>query len=73
MKEIPTIPLKQLLKELQPFIDDDINKYEVSFSGLTFDKPKLRSDSLIQIEFRETVYLSHDGHVVVENHIEEKS
>ncbi len=74
MKQIPTIPLKELLMRLKPYIDtDDVNNYEVSFSGLTFYRPTLRSDSVIQIEFEETVYRNSQDRVVVENHKEEKS
>ena len=69
MKQIPTIPLKQLLDDLSVY---DKNM-EVSFSGLTYQRPKQQSDKLIQIQFEETVYRNSQNDLVFENHKEEKS
>ena len=53
------------LKQLLSGYADDI---EVSFSGLTFYRLKLRSETTVQVEFAESVYRSDKGQVVVENH-----
>ena len=69
MKQIPTIPLKQLLDELSLY--DKI--MEVSFSGLTFKTTKPQSDKVIQVQFEETVYRNSQNDLVFETHKEEKS
>lgn len=62
-KEIPTITLGRLREELSQWPDDT----EISFSGLTWYRPKQRGENLVQIEFNELVYLDEEGRVVVQN------
>ncbi len=69
MKQIPTVPLKQLLDELSLYD----KSMEVSFSGLTFKTTKPQSNKVIQVQFEETVYRNFQGDLVFENHKEEKS
>jgi hypothetical protein len=59
----PTITLGQLRSALAQYSDDT----EISFSGLTFYRTKLRGDKLVQIEFNEQVYRDASGRVVVQN------
>lgn len=61
----PTIDLDSFLKELEIYKGKG---YELTFSGLTYYRPKQRAQKLLQIEFNETVYLDSKGCVVVENH-----
>ena len=61
--QIPTITIAELKEHLKGFPDD----YDVSFSGLTFYRTKIRGPKLVQIEFNETVYRDENNRVVVEN------
>ena len=65
MPKVPTVDLDSFLKELEIYKGKG---YQLSFSGLTYYRPKQRADKLVQIEFNETVYLDSKGRVVVENH-----
>lgn len=57
-KEIPTITVAWLRKELSRYSDD----YEISFSGgLTYMRLKTRGDKLVQMEFEENVYPDEKG------------
>lgn len=59
----PTITVGQLRQELAGLADE----CEVSFSGLTFYRVKMRGDNLAQVEFAQPVFLDEQGHVVVQN------
>lgn len=61
----PTIDLDSFLKELEIYKGEG---YKLTFSGLTYYRPKPRGEKLLQIEFNETVYLDAQGDVAVENH-----
>lgn len=56
-KKYPTIKLSSLLEDLAPFIKEleHGKDYDVSFSGLTYYRPKPRGDNFLQIEFDEAV------------------
>ena len=61
----PTVDLDSFLKELEIYKGQG---YQLTFSGLTYYRPKVRGEKLLQIEFNETVYLDSSNNVVVENH-----
>ena len=63
LPEVPKITVGDLKRQLSLF-DDDI---EISFSGLTFYRLKMRGSKLVQIEFGQQVYRDDNGEVVVEN------
>ncbi len=48
---------------LEAYKDDK----ELFFGGLEFYRLKDRGDDIVQVEFRQTVYLNDQGKVVVEN------
>lgn len=61
----PTIDLDSFLEQLEIYKGKG---YRLTFSGLTYYRPKERGEKLLQIEFDQTVYLDDEGLVVVENH-----
>jgi len=61
----PTVDLDSFLKELEIYKGQG---YQLTFSGLTYYRPKPRGEKLLQIEFNETVYLDSSNNVAVENH-----
>lgn len=61
--EIPTITVGELRKALAIWDDTDL----ISFGGLTFYRAKGRGGRLVQIEFKELVYLDESGRVVVQS------
>jgi hypothetical protein len=61
--EDPTITVGALRQALSAYKDSD----ELSFSGLTYYRVKLRGPALAQIEFDEQVYRDDEGRVVVQN------
>lgn len=61
----PTIDLDSFLKELEIYKGKG---YQLTFSGLTYYRPKERAPKLLQIEFSESVYLDKEGCVVVDSH-----
>jgi hypothetical protein len=62
-KEIPTITLG----ELRQYFDGLPDSTRISFSGLEFSRTKWRDSDLLQIEFRQQVFLDDKGNVVVQN------
>lgn len=64
MPEVPRITVGQLRQALEGAPDD----WTLDFSGLAFYRVKQRGPAHVQIEFNQSVYLSHEGLVVVENH-----
>ena len=60
---VPKITVGELRQHLEIFEDD----IEVSFSGLTFNRLKLRGPKLLQIEFGQNVYRGDTGEVLVDN------
>ena len=62
---IPSTDLDSFLKELEIYKGQG---YQLTFSGLTYSRPKERAPKLLQIEFEESVYLDEEGCVVVDNH-----
>lgn len=61
----PTIDLDSFLEQLEIYKGQG---YQLTFSGLTYYRPKERGEKLLQIEFDQTVYLDDAGLVVVDNH-----
>lgn len=59
---IPTIDLKTLRDAFKGLPDDA----RIGFSGLTFYRPKLRGQTMLNIEFNEHVYRDRNGTVVIE-------
>lgn len=65
-KEMPTVNLGLLRKQLEIYSDD----YEVYFGGLEFFRPKEidQVNKIVQIQFNQTVYQDEQGNAVVQNH-----
>ena len=62
--DIPSIDLDSFIKELEVYKGKG---YQLTFSGLTYSRLKHASDTLIQTQFAEPVYLDEKGLVVVDN------
>lgn len=60
--EDPTITVGKLRQALSNYRDSD----KLSFSGLTYNRVKLRGPGLAQVEFDEQVYRDDEGRVVVQ-------
>lgn len=63
--ECPTFDLDSFMGELDQYRGKG---WRLTFSGLTYYRPKPRGEKLLQIEFDQTVYLDDEGLVVVDNH-----
>jgi hypothetical protein len=59
---IPTITVQQLLDDLK----DIPGETELSFSGLTYKRPKWRGPTRLDLEFEENVYRNTRGVLVLE-------